>query len=258
MAQKINTLNLRLNKRLNWNNQSCVHDFNDYSNNVLNLSNILYASKNIAFNLRLTQNIIRAVKTSKNYKINSVMLNQKFFIDLFKGICITKKTTNNFISYHKKCIRLFCMIFKGFMLTQNQLSYNLTDINAQKFLWKNKMFKSKFLKLFPKIFTEFSKIQLTTIDHLSFHGNNFGLSLQKKLINLLNVFLKIFKYDLLGIKILCFGKWKKTNTGRKQKIVLKFGQTRTSNIADKILYHSIAQKTKYGICSIKIWIIHKS
>jgi ribosomal protein S3 len=61
----------------------------------------------------------------------------------------------------------------------------------------------------------------------------------------------------LGIKIICVGKWKKTNTGRKQKIYLKYGQIQSSNIANKILYHNISQTTKFGVCSIKIWVAHK-
>jgi ribosomal protein S3 len=58
----------------------------------------------------------------------------------------------------------------------------------------------------------------------------------------------------LGLKIICTGRWKKTNTGRKQNLYFKFGKTSTSNVANKIIYTIINQTTKYGKCSVKIWV----
>jgi ribosomal protein S3 len=38
---------------------------------------------------------------------------------------------------------------------------------------------------------------------------------------------------------------------------LKFGKIQTSNVSNKIFYNSIKQRTKHGICSVKIWISQK-
>jgi ribosomal protein S3 len=38
---------------------------------------------------------------------------------------------------------------------------------------------------------------------------------------------------------------------------LKYGRIQSSNIANKIVYDTVSQKTKYGVWSIKVWVAHK-
>jgi ribosomal protein S3 len=61
---------------------------------------------------------------------------------------------------------------------------------------------------------------------------------------------------ILGFKIVCSGKWKKTRSGRKQKLTIKFGQIVNSSVSNVILYDYSVQKTRFGSCSIKVWISH--
>ena len=56
MAQKVNSLNLRLNKRLNWNTLMCTHNFNDYYNNIINSTSILNTSKKMLYDIKSLQN----------------------------------------------------------------------------------------------------------------------------------------------------------------------------------------------------------
>ena len=111
MAQKVNSLNLRLNKRLNWNTLMCTHNFNDYYNNIINSTSILNTSKKMLYDIKSLQNTTIVTKTSKNYKINSKYLNQQFFFYLLKIVCTTKRTTQNFYQYRKILINRFPKTF---------------------------------------------------------------------------------------------------------------------------------------------------
>jgi len=66
--------------------------------------------------------------------------------------------------------------------------------------------------------------------------------------------LTIFHKLITGLKIECKGKWKKTRSGRKQKLNISFGKIQKNTLTNIIFYHSNSQETKYGKCSIKIWI----
>jgi len=257
MAQKVNSLNLRLNKRLNWNTILCVHNFNDFCNQVINTAVLLTTNKKIMFDLKMLQNAMLLTKTSKNYKINCKIVNSHFFFFLIKIICTGKKSVQNFFRYHQSYLQIFRSVLKIFLLNQRPLLFHLVNMETQKTFSKYKTFKSQFLTLSPKIFTEFAKNQIAATSAVSLTSSNFNKSLQKSLLTLIEIILRAFKYDILGLKIICQGKWRKTNTGRKQKVYLKFGQIQSSNLANKVVYDSISQKTKYGVCSIKIWIAHK-
>jgi len=114
------------------------------------------------------------------------------------------------------------------------------------------MFQSKFLTFYPKLLTEFAKQQLATTNNTPFTSTNFNKNLQKNLLKLIEIILKKYPYKIIGVKLICSGKWRKTPSGRKQKVYLKFGQIQTSNLANKIVYHNVSQRTKFGICSIKL------
>ena len=258
MAQKVNSLNLRLNKRLNWNTLMCTHNFNDYYNNIINSTSILNTSKKMLYDIKSLQNTTIVTKTSKNYKVNSKYLNQQFFFYLLKIVCTTKRTTQNFYQYRKNYLKVFQNILKFFLFNHKQLIIQLSDMNKQKKFEKQVHFDKKFMSLSPTLITEFVNSQLSTTTFINLTSNNFNKTLQKSLLNLIEIILQRFKYNILGVKIICVGKWKKTNTGRKQKIYLKYGQIQTSNLANKILYHNISQTTKFGVCSVKIWIAHKT
>lgn len=258
MAQKVNSLNLRLNKRINWNTKLCTHNFNDYSNNIINSTKILTISKIIMYNLKILQNTLQSIKTSKIYKINSKIVKQHFFFFLIKLFCCKKTTkdpnTQIFIKYQSSHLEIFKKILKKFLVNKFLLKHSINKMKKQKTLKKDKF---NFLSLSLKIFTEFAKNQINSLNYINYTQTTFSKNLQKNFVNLLQIILNKYKYDISGIKIICFGKWKKTNSDRKQKIYLKFGQIQTSNLANKILYHGMTQRTKFGICSVKIWISHK-
>lgn len=207
--------------------------------------------------LSVGSNNIITFKNSKDFKINYDILDQRFFLFFTKLICSSKRTIQNFYNFKGDYVSTFQSLLKQFMLSQKHILYSVSKTEAQKKFNFYNQFKRPFLFFFPKLFTEFVKLQLMETKIVNLKKNNFNQNLQGNLVNFVNYFLSEFGYDILGIKIICGGRWKKTGTGRKQKLYLKFGRIQSSNIANKILYHSINQKTKYGMCSIKVWIAHK-
>ena len=248
MAQKTNTLSLRLNKRLNWNTLFCVHNFNDYSNQVWNTNKVTDLFEIGLTRLKLMSNRIIVKKFAKNYSVSSSGLDQNFFFLFVNKLNLNKNFQNS--QYQSIYLRLFQSIIRKFTLNHTQLF-----IQRQKSLTTR--FKPQNWILTPKIFTAFARNQIVAIDKLNINQHNFVNNLQKNLLNLITKLLKTLKYNVLGVKIICCGRWKKTNTGRTQKIYLKFGQIQSANTANKILFDSINQKTNYGAYSIKIWIAYQ-
>ena len=76
--------------------------------------------------------------------------------------------------------------------------------------------------------------------------------MQKNILKVIRTNLRLFKFNIIGLKIIISGKWKKTNTGRTQKIYLKYGKIQNSNTRNKVIYQNIAQKTKFGMFSMKM------
>jgi hypothetical protein len=258
MAQKVNSISLRLKKRLNWSTTGSVHNFGDYYNLVYNLSKLTKVNDKIKQKLNINHNIARIEKTSKKYQFFYEIFDQRFFFHFTKLVNSSKRTIQHFYQYKQNNIKTLQLILLNFLINRKQQTHNVTSVqNSKAFKVLNSKKMTSVQVLSPKLITEFIKKQLTEIGYSTLKKGNFGNNLQGNIVNFLHYLLREFKYNLLGIKIICLGRWKKTNTGRKQKIYLKFGQIQSANIANTILYHEINQTTKYGVVSVKVWISHK-
>jgi hypothetical protein len=111
---------------------------------------------------------------------------------------VLKKSTQNYESYQQNFLKFYSLILKFFLLNQKQLQFLLIKMDLRKIL-KTKVFKTKLLSISPIIFTEFIKNQLKT-------SNKFNNNLQRNIINFVEIIFKNFKYDILGLKIICAGK----------------------------------------------------
>ena len=238
MAQKINSMHFRLKKRLNWANLLTVHDFLDYSNLIFNAANIKKTHKKLFYCLKATQNNMFLIKTSKNYKINLKTLNQNFFF-FFTKVLIPNISIQHFYNYRDAYLKLFVKFLEKYLFISNKLQYNLGFIQNQKKLNQSLLFHANFITLSPKIILNFAKTQLTKVDIISVLANNFNKTLQKSILKLVEILLKNYNYKIIGLKIICLGRWKKTSTGRKQKLFLKFGQVKSSDISNKIAYNAL-------------------
>lgn len=253
MAQKINSFNLRLSKKLNWQMIFTTHNLIDYANQLLNATKISTVQKNTLFKLKFMLNFKTIVKNSKNFRLNYTILNKNLFFMLVKSL-ITQPTKNsqNYYQHTKKYLILFLNLFEKFNFDQKQLIYQTIKIQPQK---KQKEIKNIIFS--PNLISHFTKMQLKTNEIVKLNQNNFNVTLQKSITKLVEILVKNHNFKIIGLKISCVGRWKKTNTGRKQNLNINFGQMKRANIANTVLYHNSTETTKFGVCSIKVWIAQK-
>lgn len=250
MAQKVNTYNLRLGNRFNWNVVMCLHNHNDYNNKIVNVTKLTKNGKSIFANSKIMHNILKISKSSKCYKLSCKLLNQKFFFEFVKLITKSKRITQPFYQYRLDYLNYFKNIFMLFNVTKNSLIFRYSNANH------NKKLSGKHLTLNPFLFSQLILSQLSNTNIINLSVNIFNQTLQYNILKIIKLFLIKFNYKILGLKIICVGKWKKTKSGRKQKIYIKYGQIKNLSLINKISYCATTHKTKYGVCSIRVWISH--
>ena len=118
MAQKINTNNYRLNKRLNWNALFCTHSFTDYFSTLLNVLSIYNISQNTVKNLKMLQTNLTVTKASKRYKLNTKMLKQHLYYHIIKNFTPLKTKYTKVITFTNNHIVSLCKNFKISFLNQ--------------------------------------------------------------------------------------------------------------------------------------------
>lgn len=239
MSQKINPTNLRLKKRLNWNLFISNYDFKNYSSLWYTTQNILSLTKIVLFNLNFYTNNDVIIKNSKKYNIFSRLFNNN---QIYKNLKDLTTTTRFFyMKKQKKAIP--------------KLNFNNRNILCE-FTEKIMLSKLPFFLFSPKIISYYVIKQLNEPNKLK--DKNFSKNLQLGLLKITNFFLYLFKDNINGLKILCSGKWRKTRTGRKQKLCLKFGKIQNTSVSNTIFFSWVSQNTKHGSFGIKIWISHKT
>jgi len=60
-----------------------------------------------------------------------------------------------------------------------------------------------------------------------------------------------------SIKLICSGRWTKTKSSRKQKFIYSLGKLKNQTISAFLDYGFSFVITKYGTCSLKVWISYK-
>lgn len=252
MAQKINSFSLRLKKRANWNASFCSHNFKDYSNiNIKNQQidqaiNTLFTS-----NFHIFPNNITLTKNSKNYQL---------YVKLFQKKDILSKSKNNSVEFQNsdrfELLNNNTKIVNTCFLNNKNTIYTFSDFffnkQTKSFL---KITKKQLIVLSPKIIHYYISNQLKKTGILK--SSIFTTNLNTGILAFCFTLLKRVKGSITGLKIVCSGKWKKTRSGRKQKLTIKFGQIINPSVATNILYDFSSQKTQFGACSIKVWIAHK-
>jgi hypothetical protein len=59
-----------------------------------------------------------------------------------------------------------------------------------------------------------------------------------------------------GLRIVCSGRWSKTRSGRKQRLVYTRGSLKRLAVSALLDYGMSTVTTKFGACSIKVWILY--
>jgi hypothetical protein len=248
MGQKINPLGLRLKKRTNWNTLFCVQNIKNYSKINTHNQQIEYSLDILLSNFHLFANNKTIIKNSKNYQIYTRLLQKK---DIIRNHLEFQNSDRlELVKNEKKKI-------KNLFLNKYSIAYTFSDYFFNKQPRDiSKITNKQLLILAPKIITTYITNQLSkkgTLKRSTFRANlNFGIMAFSYQL------LKRIQNSIIGLKIICSGKWKKTKSGRKQKLTVKFGRVVNPSMSNTILYDYSAQKTKFGVCGVKVWIAHKN
>ncbi len=87
----------------------------------------------------------------------------------------------------------------------------------------------------------------------------FKFGLQKGILLTLRRYFKgNNKFSISGIRVSLAGKWLKTRSGRKQKLVVALGKLNIQTINSFVDYDFQTVATKFGACSLKVLISYNS
>ena len=196
------------------------------------------------------------LKDAKNYRLFTNILHQKYIYSNYNYANEFNFATRN--TYLEKQTNSLSKLY----LNQQNISCEFGDLFLSKPRRKFVKFQSlyymqqKFLLLSPKLLAQFVLRQLKVSYKLK--NRSFNRNFQTGLVKFANTLLALFPNKILGLKIICSGKWKKTRTGRKQKFILRFGKVQKATLANIIYYNKITQETKFGSCGVKVWISYKN
>lgn len=274
MGQKLNSINFRLKKRLNWKTLMFVQDYNKYANLFYNNQETLGLIRIIMlkFGLYLNNNNIK--KNSKQFCISSNLIGE---IEILKQLIETNFSQSFNLETEKKIRK---SILGEKIKNTNQLNIRLPWLNSNfsnlsrlKNNYDVKFNYDKNILIWPNLISQYIEHQLDkpAKNKIRF----FNISLQIAILKFLSVLLttefivwselqqkmirtRITNKNIIGLKLQLNGRWKKTKSGRSQTININFGKIKKTEISNKILFDAISFKTKYAACGLKIWISYKN
>ena len=255
MSQKINATGLRLKKKLSWNSVFCLHNPQKYANLTVSNRQIKYATTAILSKINTYSNKLLTVRNSKTAVVYSKLIQQQ---QAYKN---TRFYQKQMLKRMEAALSALSSL-RNLSLTGNFINYQLSRLITQNSVIKKKgldrsshFLKSSFTLLTAKLITSFISALLQKDAKTKYGIDTSNLSASIPL--LLTKLLSPFKNQLLGVKVICSGRWKKTGSGRKQKLCVKYGRVRNPNLSSVILFDYITQKTKFGACGIKVWVANK-
>lgn len=249
MSQKVNRNVLLLSNRLTWNSNWCETKL---SYNKMLLSD---------FNERV--NVIPLIKHF-NLLSNCLLLNSS------NGLVFTYSSLINW-RYFTQSINLT----EANLNTAKKDNNFLTPITPNNFKWSNisnERLKNIFL---PLCFTKLINHQLVTVSvpfilsksiadfianqlltNFNSKTNDFKKGLFQGIVSTVRSILNKSNYLYIkGISVKCKGKWSRTRSGRKQLLSFDIGQL-NSDQKSLISFAINNFNTKFGSCSIKVWICY--
>ena len=254
MGQKINATGLRLKKKLNWSAVFCTHNLQNYSKVTLATNQTNLATSLLLSKINLYSNNILITQDSKKSRVASKLLNKQQIFKKTKAFQqqISARSDNNLLTelLKKRLSLVDGSSFYQFsqMKLEKQKTFNKSAASAQ-------LEKNNFLLLSPRLIAYHICALLKKNARINYGVDSSNLSAAIPLI--LRKLLIPFNEVITGVKVICSGKWKKTKSGRKQKICIKFGQVRNPSVSNVIAFHYLSQKTKFGSCGVKVWVSHK-
>jgi len=254
MAQTVNTTAFRLKKRLNWKFLMSAQKFAVLNNECQKLVKL----KQLLFN--------RYHYWSNSYLINKNSKGYRIFSKLISDYEITNEISQqnlNLLSTQSNSIKKAKRDLPFFNIYQNSLLFEHGNFKQIKQNYKIATTNNPLLFISPEFLVSYAQQKMKEGKKSFFTNNNINSGLLK-IIEVLffyknsnNKLEKATVNNISGLKIQCSGRWKRTKSGRAQRLNLTFGQLKKTSISTSVFYNSFSEKTKYGTCNIKIWIAFK-
>lgn len=255
MGQKTNRIVLQLGNKLNWNNVWCE---NIITSNALVINDIETSNR--------FQIIIRHLMLSSS-AISTKRFNSKLLM-YSKLISHRKLVENVNTSYSENVQSVQKASIESISPLMNNVIVRVSNYGEQE---KNKYLY--FLQAF-KVFSVKQKLNYLPFAFSSMlchyiseqlkgskkpNDLNFQKNLLNSLVRLSGIFIsKTNAVNILGIKIQCSGRWSKTRSGRKQKIVMVLGKTASESNKSLASSSFSAVSTRFGVTGIKVSIRYKA
>lgn len=232
IGQKVNMTSLRIGKRLNW--QALWSGRNSAENTYFEMQ-LKHYSKVLFSYFGLTTAILINKKNSKKIQTYAKLIEPGFSV----------KTGFSSKSIQTRKLRKSAVNISAAMLKHD---YNMVV--------STKKAQSPVLYVLGQNVAEYIAKQLSLAPKLK--NMHFRRNLTQGIEALTRQVLVEHKNaGLLGIKVLCAGKWRKTGSGRKERLNIKKGELLTQSMRGLGYYGFATTATKYGACGIKVWITYK-
>jgi ribosomal protein S3 len=244
MGQKINTIGFRLGKRVNWPSSWC-ETTNSYADVLFSDLEIRFFNKKLISYLGFYVNNVIIRKSTKGLKLYTKLISSK-------NILAARKQRKKNLQY--KILSPFNSYFT--LDYYKSLGGFLSSARAKKKVFKTSK-KNNILPLFSaQTLSDYIAEQLIITPRLK-HWS-FKLNVQSGIAQIAS---KLFKGDnialISGLKVTCKGKWRKTKSGRKQKIAFSIGSLQSQTMVCLSSYGFTTSATKFGAFGIKVWICYK-
>ena len=250
MAKRVNSISLRLGKRLTWNHVWSV-------NRVSSATKIL-----TGFNThRLTSTLLESSSNINNLSQISTNSFSRIYLDIL--------TSSNYTSAFDS----IASISKSIPLGQNairDINNKLRHLSVDSHYSYSTNFDAKTLQrnkglnslpaLSAQVLAKYITNQIVINDSLKSQSFKSDLSngIAKTSISILKMFQLNDSTLLSGLKVECYGKWKQTNTGRKQSVKFIVGKVHTQQLSQLLSYGTSSISTRFGICTVRVWLCFKS
>lgn len=248
MAQKINPISYRLGVKNRW-RSNWFEKSKNFTNLLFQDLEVKHYTKNFLDSINVVFNDFIYKRTNKNLLVYSKNTVDSVF-------------NNSNLSTFRRSKRLKKKISNSKLLTSLNHQGNYV-LNVQP---KNKFLRNLSNQLF---YFHFSRVSAAVF--ASFFVNQIGLSLKMRnkifkqfglykgiLFTLRQYFKGKNKLLIRGIKVSLSGKWSKTKSGRKQKLIVSLGRLNAQEMNSFTDYDFKTVATKFGACSIKVFISYKS
>ena len=168
------------------------------------------------------------------------------------------RTTRSLVS--KKLEIVDCLKFLMYSIFRSgkkiQSDQQLSKTSAQHIMLSSILTNTANKVLYPiisaHVLSDYIKGQIAA--QQKFKSLDFRSGLKVGLSRLVNSFFKRFFNGgaVRGLRIVCAGRWSKTRSSRKQRLVINRGSLKRLTLSAFLDYGSSTVTTKFGVCSIKV------